>query len=165
VIVRINDRGPFHSDRLIDLSYAAAHKLHLLEKGSGKVEVEAIDTRVDTQPNIALKEPAAPANSVSAAPVAEPSSVPAPAPETPASGSYVQVGAFKYSGNADRLCDKLQRQNLTQNGDSGNVDAVSWYNAGIYRVRLGPYTSRADAEKSAAKIKQTLGAKAIVINQ
>lgn len=45
VIVRINDRGPFHSDRLIDLSYAAAYKLRLTGKGSGLVEVEAIDTR------------------------------------------------------------------------------------------------------------------------
>lgn len=165
VIVRINDRGPFHSDRLIDLSYAAAYKLRLQEKGSGKVEVEAIDTRVDTHQNVTLKESATPANSASAIPVAGPSSVPAPAPATPTSGSYVQVGAFKYQGNADRLCDKLQQQNLTQSGDSGNVDVASWYNAGIYHVRLGPYASRADAEKAASEIKQTLGAKTIVINQ
>lgn len=167
VIVRINDRGPFHSDRLIDLSYAAAYKLRLLDKGSGKVEVEAIDTRVDAHPNVALKEPVAPENPVSTAPppVVEPSSAPAPATETPAGGSYVQVGAFKYPGNADRLRDKLQQQNLTQNGDSGDVNVASWYNAGIYRVRLGPYASRADAEKAAEKIKQTLGAKAIVIDQ
>jgi rare lipoprotein A len=43
VIVRVNDRGPFKSTRIIDLSYAAAHKLRLLAKGSGLVEVEAID--------------------------------------------------------------------------------------------------------------------------
>ncbi len=42
VIVRINDRGPFHSDRIIDLSYTAAHKLGLVQGGSGKVEVTAI---------------------------------------------------------------------------------------------------------------------------
>lgn len=160
VIVRINDRGPFHSDRLIDLSYAAAYKLRLLEKGSGKVEVEAINTLADTRPNV-TQVPVATANSASATPVAEPSSVQA----MQTSGSYVQVGAFKYPGNADRLRDKLQQQNLTQNGDSGNVDVASWYNAGVYRVRLGPYASRADAEEAAARIKQTLGAKAIVINQ
>src|SRR5664279_3293053 len=95
VIVRINDRGPFHSDRLIDLSYAAAYKLRLLEKGSGKVEVEAIDTRADTHPNVALKESITPANSASATSIAEPSSAPASAPTMPISGSYVQVGAFK----------------------------------------------------------------------
>ena len=42
VIVRINDRGPFHSGRVIDLSYAAAHRLGLLGTGSGEVEIEAI---------------------------------------------------------------------------------------------------------------------------
>ncbi|HEX5539051.1 MAG TPA: septal ring lytic transglycosylase RlpA family protein, partial [Methylophilaceae bacterium] len=52
VIVRINDRGPFHDNRLIDLSYAAAYKLRLLDSGSGEVIVEAIDTR----PNAAVAE-------------------------------------------------------------------------------------------------------------
>ena len=42
VVVRINDRGPFHADRIIDLSYAAAHKLGYVGAGSAKVEVEAI---------------------------------------------------------------------------------------------------------------------------
>ena len=42
VIVRINDRGPFHADRVIDLSYAAAHKLGVVNSGSARVEVEAI---------------------------------------------------------------------------------------------------------------------------
>ena len=42
VVVRINDRGPFHSGRVIDLSYAAAHRLGLLGSGSGEVEIEAI---------------------------------------------------------------------------------------------------------------------------
>jgi len=42
VIVRINDRGPFHSGRVIDLSYAAAHRLGLIGGGSGEVEIEAI---------------------------------------------------------------------------------------------------------------------------
>ena len=42
VVVRINDRGPFHADRIIDLSYAAAYKLGYVNAGSAKVEVEAI---------------------------------------------------------------------------------------------------------------------------
>lgn len=42
VIVRINDRGPFHAGRVIDLSYAAAHKLGYITQGSARVEVEAI---------------------------------------------------------------------------------------------------------------------------
>jgi rare lipoprotein A len=161
VIVRINDRGPFHSDRLIDLSYAAAYKLRLLEKGSGKVEVEAIDTRAASL--AAAKIPEMAAAPVPATPATEPAPISAPVEQ--ASGSYVQVGAFKYSGNADHLCEKLREQNLTQNGDTGSVNVASWYNEGIYHVRLGPYTSHADAEKAAARIKQMMGAKAIVIDQ
>jgi rare lipoprotein A len=42
VVVRINDRGPFHANRIIDLSYAAAHRLGLIGSGSGEVEVDAI---------------------------------------------------------------------------------------------------------------------------
>ena len=42
VVVRINDRGPFHSDRAIDLSYAAAYRLGLIGAGSGEVEIDAI---------------------------------------------------------------------------------------------------------------------------
>jgi len=46
IIVKINDRGPFHEDRIIDLSYAAASKLGMLNKGTGNVEIKAIDTTV-----------------------------------------------------------------------------------------------------------------------
>ena len=42
VVVRINDRGPFHGDRIIDLSYAAAHRLGFVQRGSAEVEVESI---------------------------------------------------------------------------------------------------------------------------
>ncbi len=45
IVVKINDRGPFHKDRIIDLSYVAAHKLGMLGKGTSKVEVESIDPR------------------------------------------------------------------------------------------------------------------------
>ena len=51
VVVRVNDRGPFKSDRLIDLSYAAAHKLGLVANGSGMVEVTAIDTSPEALKN------------------------------------------------------------------------------------------------------------------
>jgi rare lipoprotein A len=135
VVVRVNDRGPFKKDRLIDLSYAAAHKLRLVGKGSGQVEVEAIDTRKPV-------------------PVAvQPVKTPFPAQ----SGSFVQIGAFRLKENADQLREKLAVQNLAQ-----NVVVENWYNDGIYRVRLGPYASRVDAERAAGKIRQTLGISTLV---
>lgn len=79
VVVRINDRGPFHQDRLIDLSYTAAHKLGLVGTGSGRVRVEGID-------------PAQ--NAVTGEPLA--------------SGIYLQLGAFSQPDNAQKLMEKVQ---------------------------------------------------------
>lgn len=158
VVVRINDRGPFHDNRLIDLSYAAAYKLRLLDSGSGEVIVEAIDTRPNA---IATAAPPVAATAMPA-PVEAPtaSASEATTGAAAASGIYVQVGAFQYQNNADRLREKLQQKQLAE-----NVPLESWYNQGTYRVRLGPYTSRQDAEQAAAKIKQALGTSAIIIYQ
>jgi len=150
VVVRVNDRGPFKKDRLIDLSYAAAYKLRLTGKGSGQVEVEAIDARTPS------------AVSVAPAPAATPTLNMDKTLETtpPASGSFVQAGAFKRKENADQLRDKLKQQSLAE-----NVGVENWYNEGIYRVRLGPYTSRDDAIRAAGEIKQSLGVSTLVITQ
>jgi len=81
VVVRINDRGPFHSKRVIDLSYTAAHKLGYLKQGSTRVRVESLDPEgYDTQGEV-LGE-----------------------------GIYLQVGAFSRADNALQLLDRLQRE-------------------------------------------------------
>lgn len=175
VIVRINDRGPFHSDRLIDLSYAAAYKLRIVGKGSGLVEVEAINPRGELFKPKNAAQPVAtsstPAPLVVPPPIDPPTELQAPPPEpiqtaqapqmaaSTAPGNYVQVGAFKFKDNSDKLTEKLRRQNLAE-----NVAVESWYNAGTYRVRLGPYSSRADAERAAARIKQALKVNTIVLD-
>lgn len=154
VIIRINDRGPFHSDRLIDLSYAAAYKLRLQNNGSGIVDVEAINT---SNLNTETAKPTPATLNVAA------NSQPVPTTPTPANsaqGSYVQVGAFKFKENAEQLREKLIRQNLAE-----NTATESWYNAGLYRVRIGAFSSREEAEKAATRIRQVLGTYAIVINQ
>ncbi|ABE50761.1 septal ring lytic transglycosylase RlpA family protein [Methylobacillus flagellatus] len=162
VIVRINDRGPFHDNRLIDLSYAAAYKLRLVEKGSGIVEVEALDeygqpisapagSPVDQQARPALAE-AGNGNLTNA--MSETVTTP------PITGAYVQVGAFSIKANGDRLVETLQQSQL-----ANDVQIENWYNAGTYRVRLGPYNSRQQAEAAAEKIKQTLNTNAIVVYQ
>ncbi|BCM26109.1 septal ring lytic transglycosylase RlpA family protein [Methyloradius palustris] len=183
VIVRINDRGPFHSDRLIDLSYAAAYKLRLVGKGSGLVEVESIDASkypnqyiykaeaatVAAPPIQAVEVPATPAP-VSTQATASPANVepaqsavaanPTTITEITSPGDYVQVGAFKIETNAEGLKSKLAQNKLVE-----NVSIHSWYNNGTYRVLLGPYTSRQDAEDAASDIKKVLGSNAIVIRR
>lgn len=171
VIVRINDRGPFHSDRLIDLSYAASHKLGLADKGSGIVDVEAIDARkyvpnspATTTPTDSLAVVIEPLKQ-SEKPVAttiENSATQAPEKinTAPVSGVFVQVGAFKSADNAGMLSKKIMGQNLVE-----NAPVNSWYNQGIYRVRIGPYANRAQAEAVAERVKQALGANTYIIDQ
>ena len=81
VVVRINDRGPFHSKRVIDLSYTAAHKLGYLGQGSARVRVESVD----------------PADAGLAEDGAD-------------NGLFLQVGAFGQPENAHKLRDRLQAQ-------------------------------------------------------
>ena len=145
VVVRINDRGPFHKDRVIDLSYAAAHRLGIAQNGSGMVEVEAIDTRSPEQVAV-VKAP--------------PQQAPATASQQKnpvISGPYVQAGAFRARENAEQMMDKLR-----QNGLVGDVTVENWYNDGIYRVRLGPYSSRDEAERAAVSIRKSLGISTLV---
>lgn len=178
VIVRINDRGPFHSDRLIDLSYAASYKLGLAGKGSGIVDVEAIDARKYVQSVSTAMEPQEAINAESSSVIVEPlktSEAPAPTlienktqlPATKdkltaptATGLFVQVGAFKSSDNAGLLSKKIMGQSLVE-----NIPVNSWYNQGIYHVRIGPYANRAEAESVAAKVKKALGVNTYIIDQ
>ena len=179
VIIRINDRGPFHSDRLIDLSYAASYKLGLVGKGSGIVDVEAIDPRkfVQNAPPASAPKlvPPTEASSVIVEPL-KTANIPAPtviestssstSPSTPGkltpppvSGAFVQVGAFKSAENAELLSRKITGQNLVE-----NTPVNSWYNQGIHRVRIGPYANRSEAELAAAKVKKALGLNTYIVD-
>ncbi|HSH54670.1 MAG TPA: septal ring lytic transglycosylase RlpA family protein [Methylotenera sp.] len=153
VIVRINDRGPFKHDRLIDLSYAAAHKLRLIGQGSGLVEVEAIDTSPEALqriPSPNTPQPAAIAQSSTATPMVINANA-------AAMQYYVQVGAFKNEMNGDLLQKKIQALELAENVGLANV-----YNNGLYRVRLGPYVNKKEADSSASTIRKRLNISAIV---
>ena len=113
IVVRINDRGPFHEERLIDLSYVGAMKLGYADKGTAKVLIEAIDTS---------PKPKSTALSTVALPIVAPSTVAtqpiapqplAPQPETaktePAvTGQYLQVGAFTDMATAQQLQNKIR---------------------------------------------------------
>lgn len=179
VIIRINDRGPFHSDRLIDLSYAASYKLGLAGKGSGIVDVEAIDPRKFVQNAPPASAPKAMPPTEASSVIVEPlktANIPAPtviestssstSPSTqgkltspPVSGAFVQVGAFKSAENAELLSRKITGQNLVE-----NTPVNSWYNQGIHRVRIGPYANRSEAELAAAKVKKALGLNTYIVD-
>ncbi|MDP2879796.1 MAG: septal ring lytic transglycosylase RlpA family protein [Sulfuricella sp.] len=150
VVVRVNDRGPFHSDRLIDLSYTAAYKLGVLAGGSTRVEVEAIDP---ANYAAAAKLAEAPL----AAPLADKSPV-AAAQETPSNGHYVQLGAFGAQENAESFHGRLKAE-LAQLADKLQIHP----SGGMFRVRAGPFQTLAEASQVAAEIKNSLNIKAVLI--
>ena len=138
VVVRINDRGPFHSGRVIDLSYAAAARIGVAAPGRAMVEVERVFAGL----------PPAPVIEASVAP---------PAVETPMvaedpAGIWLQLGAFSSREAAETFRDHVARE-------------LDWYRepiqvapfGGLYRVRVGPCRNREEAAAIAAKISQTLG--------
>ncbi len=146
VVVRVNDRGPFLENRLIDLSYAAASRLGILATGTGLVEVEAIDLEAPT--TLQAKAPSAPAvASAEPAVVTTVSLHAAPAPRLPTPEIYVQVGAFSDLDNAER-----QRSALYRAGFAG-VTIES--EANLHRVRLGPVP---DVEASDALLRRASSA-------
>ncbi len=129
VIVKVNDRGPFHQGRIIDLSYSAAKKLGVTATGTAAVEVVALDpnnykSNQTYQPKF---------NNTSAL---------ATFPLKPNFKLFLQVGAFSSQDNAYKLKKRLSRMFKQQQIHS---DFSSEKN--IFRVRIGPLASIADADK------------------
>ncbi|MEW5755632.1 MAG: septal ring lytic transglycosylase RlpA family protein [Pseudomonadota bacterium] len=140
VVVKINDRGPFHEDRILDLSYAAASKLGILASGTGRIELRAISLS-ETRPDETAAAP------------------------PPAAGElfYLQVASFNDRGNAQTLVSKLldiatERVELQQTAPGGGDSPV-------YRVRIGPFRERAQAEDAVNRLNHYgLGAPLIVVD-
>ncbi|MHA6495224.1 septal ring lytic transglycosylase RlpA family protein [Pseudomonas borbori] len=166
-ILRVNDRGPFYSNRIIDLSFAAAKKLGYAESGTARVKVEGID------PHEWWAQQGRPVPMVLAAPqqVAQVKAEPAPAAQpfeqySPppkqhaaavvpvqidakkndsigASGLYLQVGAFANPDAAELLKAKLS-ESVTA---PVFISSVIRDQQILHRVRLGPLGSRTEAEQ------------------
>ena len=136
VVVRINDRGPFHANRVIDMSYAAAKKLGFVQAGSCLVEVESIDP---TQPS----PPPAETTSLVAAEPTE------PVPATNSGDYWLQLGAFSVQANAEQLLAKLKSE-LGSLSESVRIQVVE----GLYRLRAGPFKSSGEANDLASQFKR-----------
>ncbi|MFD2229329.1 septal ring lytic transglycosylase RlpA family protein [Alkalimarinus sediminis] len=141
VIVRINDRGPFHEGRIIDLSYAAAKKLGYYSSGIAHVEVEAITV-------------APPSSTVSAPVVAtKPNQSAAAKSLANGYGYFVQVGAFSTESAAQQLKQRVDAEikesayASAASVSSSNVKTASDMSKVFHRVRLGPFYDLREAEQ------------------
>ena len=127
VIVRVNDRGPFHADRIIDLSYAAAAKLDIIGAGTGSVEIRALDPHAHRQDRGASPVPVAAGRA----------------------GVFIQVGAFSSYANALVLKNRLDGLNRNI-----RIAEVQVNNNRLYRVQLGPLENAAVLEKIVSELKR-----------
>jgi rare lipoprotein A len=143
VVVRVNDRGPFLNDRVIDLSYVAAYKLGMLGSGSTEVVVERIT------PDQIRNWQSAPATLNVAAATS------APAPTTAAPDSmYLQLGAFSDVSNARALAARIQSQIPAELIASVRVDQMT---NNLHRVRIGPFASREAAVQAINPVQNSTG--------
>jgi rare lipoprotein A len=153
VVVRINDRGPFHSDRVIDLSYAAALKLDLL-RGVAPVEVRRL-THDDIRSGRWRGEAA----------VAIDDEVP-PAPPAPvataaiASTYWVQLGAFRQRQSAHDLRQQLARELAWLEPWLAIIDDRS-----LFRLQAGPFATRSEAQDTAERIRATASLQPMVLQR
>lgn len=142
VVVRINDRGPFLHDRVIDLSYTAAHKLGITGYGSSEVEIESVtadsNIRTITRAEVVQSVPLEPA------PVAQVDLV--------ANNVFLQLGAFNTTSAAEKFMSEMR----AKLGDAGK-NLVLFSQNNKTRVHIGPYASMMEARNSREDLRDKLG--------
>ncbi len=167
VVVRVNDRGPFHEGRVVDLSYAAAVRLGIVARGTGRVEVRALvpgenaapvarapargsTAPAPARPQQASTAPATPATAMDQLVQALPTPLPAPA-SAPfqaalATGPVLQVASFSSQDNARRALDRLLAAGIA----GARLDDVVAGGRTLWRLRVAP--GPADAAELAGRI-------------
>ena len=179
-IVRVNDRGPFHNDREIDLSYAAAARLDILERGTGRVKVEAIDVERWLAENGGDSGGSASRGASVAAPAREAAGQVAsasgaaarPADGRPADGRpsqnrsadgppadgpvYLQIAALGSAESAQALQARLQAEL------SRPVRVAT--TPGVHRVQVGPLASADQVEPVRGELRRAGFDQSIVVN-
>jgi rare lipoprotein A len=173
VVVRINDRGPFHSDRIVDVSYTAALKLGLLGQGSKQVEIERLfpgdEIHLASARRAAASEAQAAPPEIAAlmledrvamdsAAVASPAPADKAVTKSVQPGFYLQLGAFGREGKAEEMSELLKKSGMSQ--------ALEVVHAGsVNRLYSGPYETRAMAQAAARALPSSLKLKPIVVRR
>jgi len=157
VVVRVNDRGPFHAGRVVDLSYTAALKLGYVDSGSAEVVVESVATG---EPVLAAAPAAPPPPRPAPLAAATPRpSAPVPAPPPPVAaadaaapkGVFLQLGAFSVRDSAESFRVRVYRD-LAWLNEAIHVLA----GGGLFRLHMGPFASVDDARRIAERIQSEL---------
>lgn len=176
IIVRVNDRGPFHPGRVVDLSYAAAVKLDIAAAGVGQVELSRLTfdeirsgawqrgTVLDPDPAHMATAPITPSAAADpadpVAPVAPEARASARAHTPAARGFWVQLAALGKREGVDRLQQRIA-QELT-----GLVPMLAVFQeAPHFKLQAGPYASRQEAQAAARQVRDALQLQPLVIER
>jgi len=171
IIVRVNDRGPFHKGRVIDLSYAAAMKLGV-HNGLAPVEVERItheqirngtwrrDGKRETAPEAAPPLVEVAASTSPPAPTPEPDPAPVAAATPAARGFWVQIGAFRQRNGAEEF-----HKRVSEDLQWLSPLLAIFSEPQLYRLQAGPYPTREEAGEAAGRIREALKLVPVVIER
>lgn len=135
VVVRINDRGPFHDGRIIDLSYAAAQRLGITRVGTGNVEVEVVVPEGDPRPPLLRSRKTELASSAKEAGIVSKAEAGVAANDTKIpEGTYLQIAAFGVQNSAKQFAASVSKALSYP-----VVISTSPAPNKLYRVRVGPF--------------------------
>ncbi len=158
VVVRVNDRGPFHSDRVIDLSYTAALKLGVL-RGVAPVEVRRL-THDDIRSGRWRSETAVVAVAAPTAVAAVDDEAPPAAPIAATTGYWVQLGAFRQRQGAHDLRQQLARELAWLEPWLAIIDDRT-----LFRLQAGPFATRSEAQGTAERIRDAGSLQPVVLQR
>jgi rare lipoprotein A len=169
VIVRVNDRGPFKDNRIIDLSYAAAVRLGYIGSGTAEVEVERITNADIAAGRCCGPAPATLAMATPPPPAAEPTSIVAVpvSAATPTTGGRwsVQVGAFAQAANAAALRERIAvlfEQSPEPDLASPERMPRVEQDGAVHRVLIGSFAERGAAQQFATRIERLLARETVL---
>jgi rare lipoprotein A len=135
VVVRINDRGPFHEGRIIDLSYAAAQRLGITQVGTGNVEVEIVVPEGDPRPPLKTRKAGLASKEAGILPKTEVNTTATtPSQSQLPEGTYLQIAAFGQEASAKKFA-----ANVSGSLSSPIIISVTAAPNKLYRVRVGPF--------------------------
>ena len=138
VIIRVNDRGPFIDERIVDLSYAAAHRLEIIQNGSELVKIEMVN------PSLAVKN------------IKEANLNSSPSIKS----FYIQAGAFSNQDNASYLINRLSKIKFK------NLLSIKKLNKNsLHLVTIGPYASKKIAEEALKDITKKIQLNSFIISE
>ena len=158
IVVKVNDRGPFVADRVIDLSYAAASALDIVQNGTARVEIHAVAGPAAPAPRSSARaestRPIAPAFVPATPASVAPAAVPSALSITPSERLFAEAGKFRTRTDAVAVVDGLKAQGLV----NAFVVTEDGRRKSVHRVRVGPLLDEAEVERMSDRLRE-LGAR------